>query len=356
MEKKKVFVIMPFQDQFFEVYETLKMQFNEHFDFSNANDEGNPQNILKDVVQPIYDADIVIADLTGLNPNVMYELGLAHSFNKKTIVITQDDLNTLPFDLKQYRAKDYSIHFKKFAELVEFLKRMLEGAVDGSVSFSNPVKDFLADEQIDDVDWFREKTNIHLESDDDKGFLDFLADIESDSEKLVKSINEIGDDIQAMSSGIIKSNKEIERVNKTGGNGSASFKRKEAKKISQLIDSFSTKLRKHNDENSELWDKLESNSLGLLENTIAANDSNKAGLVQYIKSLITLKSSASVSRPSVVGLKDAMNGALGLERSLNQSIRFVIQDLDTFIGFIDHLNTSIDKIVAKSRFVVGEIS
>ena len=87
MEKKKVFVIMPFQDQFFEVYEMLKMQFADSFEFTNAADEGNQQNILKDIVQPIYEADVVIADLTGLNPNVMYELGLAHSFNKKTITI-----------------------------------------------------------------------------------------------------------------------------------------------------------------------------------------------------------------------------------------------------------------------------
>ena len=356
MEKKKVFVIMPFQDQFFEVYETLKIQFTDHFDFSNANDEGNPQNILKDVVQPIYDADIVIADLTGLNPNVMYELGLAHSFNKKTIVITQDDLNSLPFDLKQYRAKDYSIHFKKFAELVEFLKRMLEGAVDGSISYSNPVKDFLTAEQIDTVEWFKEKPNIDLIPDGDKGILDFLADIESDSDKLVENINGIGDDIRAMEEGVTESSKEIDRVNKTGGNGSASFKRKEAKKISQLIDSFSTKLRKHNTENSELWDKLENNSLGLLENPIAANDENRDGLKKYIMSLISLRSAANESRPSVVRLKDAINGALGLERTLNQSIRFVIQDLDTFISFIDNLNQSIDKIVAKSRFVIGEIS
>ena len=122
MEKKKVFVIMPFQDQFFEVYEMLKMQFADSFEFTNAADEGNQQNILKDIVQPIYEADVVIADLTGLNPNVMYELGLAHSFNKKTITITQDELSTLPFDLKQYRAKDYSTHFKKFAELLDYLK------------------------------------------------------------------------------------------------------------------------------------------------------------------------------------------------------------------------------------------
>ena len=45
MEKKKVFVIMPFQDQFFEVYEMLKRQFEEKFEFSNANDEGNSQRV-----------------------------------------------------------------------------------------------------------------------------------------------------------------------------------------------------------------------------------------------------------------------------------------------------------------------
>ena len=160
MEKKKVFVIMPFQDQFFEVYEMLKMQFADSFEFTNAADEGNQQNILKDIVQPIYEADVVIADLTGLNPNVMYELGLAHSFNKKTITITQDELSTLPFDLKQYRAKDYSTHFKKFAELLDYLKINLNGAVDNSVIYGNPVKDFLESAGIRGVSWFAEKEAV----------------------------------------------------------------------------------------------------------------------------------------------------------------------------------------------------
>lgn len=113
MKKAKVFVIMPFTDEFFESYEMLKEHFENEFDFSHAGDEDNQQNILADIISPIYEADVVLADLTGLNPNVMYELGIAHSFNKKTIVITKDDLGKLPFDLKQYRAKDYSTHFKK---------------------------------------------------------------------------------------------------------------------------------------------------------------------------------------------------------------------------------------------------
>lgn len=81
MERSKVFVIMPFSDDFFESYEMLKEHFQDDFEFSHAGDEDNQQNILADIISPIYAADVILADLTGLNPNVMYELGLAHSFN-----------------------------------------------------------------------------------------------------------------------------------------------------------------------------------------------------------------------------------------------------------------------------------
>ena len=80
---------MPFKDDFFEVYEMLKVRFGENFEFTNAGDEGNQQNILKDIIQPIYEADVVIADLTGLNANVMYELGLAHCFILNLRVFTR---------------------------------------------------------------------------------------------------------------------------------------------------------------------------------------------------------------------------------------------------------------------------
>lgn len=93
MEKKKVFMIMPFEDKFFEVYEMLKRQFEKEFIFSHAGDEDNQQNILKDIIQAIYKADIIIADLTGLNANVFYELGVAHTLNKKVIIITEKYLH-----------------------------------------------------------------------------------------------------------------------------------------------------------------------------------------------------------------------------------------------------------------------
>ena len=356
MDKKKVFVIMPFQDEFFEMYEMLKIKFADRFEFSNAGDEANQQNILKDIIQPIYEADIIIADLTGLNANVMYELGLAHSFNKKTIVITKDDLSKLPFDLKQYRAKDYDTHFKKFAELLDYLEVNLMGAIDNSVSYSNPVKDFLTLEKIDDIQWFSEKPTIELDDDSDKGFLDFLADIESNTLALTDTINDMNNDMVEMNAGVTTSTAEIERVNKNKSSSTASFVRKESRKIAKYIDTFCFKLREHTKSISTLWDGIEKNTLGLLENKFATNSNNKAQLIVYLRSLHGLKTSITNNNFSMEGLKSSMENVLGMERSLNQSIRFVISDLSSYIVITERITNSIDKIIAKSKFVVGDIN
>lgn len=355
MEKPKIFMIMPFEDEFFEVYEMLKIEFEEQFDFTNAGEEGNQQNILKDIIQPIFEADIVIADLTGTNANVMYELGLAHAFNKKTIVITKDEMSDLPFDLKQYRAKDYTTHFKKFAELVEYLKINLAGAISGNVSYSNPVKDFLSLQKIEIKNWFDETLPIAIENSTDKGFLDFLADIEDDANKLSSNIEEMSKDMNNMSEGISKSTSEIERVNSAGGSGTASFIRKEAKKAAKYVDIFSSNLRSHNKTMSVLWDEIEKNTLGLLENKFASVGDNKSHLIKYLESLYTMKNAIDANKTSVEGLKNSMHNNIGLERSMNQAIRFVEGDLSTYLDITDRMSSSITKILEKSKFVVGAV-
>lgn len=77
------------------------------YDFSNAGDLDNQQSILQDIVIGIGNADVIIADVTGLNPNVFYELGLCHALDKKVILITQD-ISELPFDIRSYRVDEYT--------------------------------------------------------------------------------------------------------------------------------------------------------------------------------------------------------------------------------------------------------
>lgn len=355
MNKTKVFVIMPFSDEFFESYEMLKDHFDDNFEFSHAGDEDNQQNILADIIPPIYNADIVLADLTGLNPNVMYELGIAHSFNKKTIMITRDKLSSLPFDLKQYRAKDYSTHFKSFNDLISYLEKNLNGARDGSVIFNNPVGDFIDRSKISPEELFiKESVEIDI-PDGEKGFLDFLAEIEEDTEKMTTEINTMSLEMETMTCGMNECTKEIERVNKNGGNGTASFVRKQSKKAAGYIETFSKQLKNHNSSIIAYWSKIEKNTFGLLENNVASKSENRESLVNYIKALHSMETAVISSNESVQNLKETSLENLGIERSMNQAIRFLDADLSSYIEMTEQICKSIDRIIDKSKFIVGSI-
>lgn len=161
--------------------------------------------------------------------------------------------------------------------------------------------------------------------------------------------------MKEMSAGVTSSTAEIERVNKNGGSGTASFIRKESKKVAKYIDSFSSKLRGSNTSMSDLWDEIEKNTLGLLENNFASNEDNKVHLIEYLKSLYGMKSSITYSISSMEGLKTSMENTIGMERSLNQAVRFLISDISSYILIAERINASIDKIISKSKFVVGDI-
>ncbi|MEZ5815999.1 MAG: hypothetical protein R3D44_02830 [Hyphomicrobiaceae bacterium] len=65
-------------------------------------EEAGPGMINDDVVQSVLEADLVIADLTFLNPNVFYELGIRHAVEKPVIHLASADTR-LPFDNAGYR-------------------------------------------------------------------------------------------------------------------------------------------------------------------------------------------------------------------------------------------------------------
>jgi nucleoside 2-deoxyribosyltransferase len=63
----------------------------------------------------ILSADCVIADVSGSNPNVFYEVGLAHAFGKPVIFLTQDDPASAPVDIRQFEFIPYHLaHHKEF--------------------------------------------------------------------------------------------------------------------------------------------------------------------------------------------------------------------------------------------------
>ena len=141
--KPLAFVLMPFDADFDDVYSDLIAMplAKAGFEVRRADSLLNQRNILADVVTGIADADLIVADVTGLNPNVMYELGLAHGLGKRTVMITQT-LELLPFDLQPYRANEYSLNFKEAGRIAETLSEIALAVVSNNADFGNPVQDF----------------------------------------------------------------------------------------------------------------------------------------------------------------------------------------------------------------------
>lgn len=355
MSKPKVFMIMPFQDEYFEAYEMLKERFSNDFDFAHAGDDVNTQqNILKDIVQMIFDADVIIADLTDLNSNVFYELGVAHALNKKVIAITQN-ISQLPFDIKSYRATEYSVHFRRFDNLIKELDRYLRGAIDGTVAFGNPVTDFLSTVNASAIQKIYNQSTDVEDSIGEDGFIDFLADIEEKVQTLTDTISYMTDDLNTMTEGIEKGAKEIDRVQKTGGGNSAAFVRKVARKIAENINDFTIKLKDHNSVYFDLWPQIEKNCLSLLENKHIDTPENKESLISFLKSLNAMQQAAITSSAQTSGMMDSFKNSKGMQRALNQAINSLETDMKQFLEFMSQMNASIDRILDKSKFVVGTV-
>jgi tetratricopeptide (TPR) repeat protein len=140
-----IFVAMPFTEECTEMYEDVikPTLIGAGCEVMRADEFAQQQNIIKDILDYIVKADLVIADLTAKNPNVFYELGLAHAFLRPTLVITQDELDTLPFDLKSYRAHRYSLRHKDALILQAKLQEVVDLFNKGQLSAQNPVTDFL---------------------------------------------------------------------------------------------------------------------------------------------------------------------------------------------------------------------
>ena len=63
-------------------------------------DEDSQGHIHSQMLQRIYESIVAVADIRGLNANVFYELGVAHSSGCKTVVICDGDgLDRVPFDI-----------------------------------------------------------------------------------------------------------------------------------------------------------------------------------------------------------------------------------------------------------------
>lgn len=108
-DSREVFVLMPFEDKFQTIYYNVLKPVVESLGYSVSKADENLSigTVIEQIQQSIRGALLVVADVSGKNTNVFYELGYAHGIEQNVLIMTtnRDDV---PFDISHIRYFQYS--------------------------------------------------------------------------------------------------------------------------------------------------------------------------------------------------------------------------------------------------------
>ncbi len=130
LPKPFVFVLMPMKPEFDDIYKFgIKGAAEEVGAYAERLDEQIfTEGMLERIFNQISKADVIIADMTGRNPNVFYEVGYAHALGKITLLLTQK-ADDIPFDLKH---RQHTVYGGKIDTLRKELIERLRWAISES--------------------------------------------------------------------------------------------------------------------------------------------------------------------------------------------------------------------------------
>ncbi|MGI8991724.1 MAG: hypothetical protein ACR2I2_19350 [Bryobacteraceae bacterium] len=134
MRETLCFVVMPFRPELNYFFLYLKRYLEEKYRIRVERGDSNvlTKEILRKISEQISEASFLIADITGSNANVFFELGIAHERNKPVIFLTQDDPKDAPVDTRQFEFIKYELgrHEDFLAKLDNAVRNVLGSSLD----------------------------------------------------------------------------------------------------------------------------------------------------------------------------------------------------------------------------------
>jgi hypothetical protein len=175
-----------------------------------------PGEITEQVCRHLRDAYLVVADLSGANPNVMYELGLRHTTGKLTIQIGERD--KLPFDINMIR----TILFKRTeAGLVDARRKLAAAIAAGLEGGGDPVTATRVwfEQGVATVD--SSNNIVDAEDGDEPGFLEKLAESSEGMNSAIMTLQTIAEINNEINTLVTASAERMQVANKSGADPSA---------------------------------------------------------------------------------------------------------------------------------------
>ena len=351
-ETLTAFVIMDFDPEFDAIYSNLIRPSLEQagFEVNRADSLINQQNILKDIIRQIYRADLIVAELTALNPNVFYELGIAHALRKRTVLLTQS-VEDLPFDLRSYRVIAYSIRFDEIGKLGEALVEIAEKTKTDTIDFGNPVIDFLSTDESKNkqLEAVEPVPNIvsssHAEAEEEKGLWDFVVEGETAMQQATDIIKRLHEATREIGERMVSRTTEVELIKKSGIAGSSAKMYKLVELTASEIFAYSDKMESELPELHSDWETFSESVSGMIRTTKIKTPEDLAVVQQLREQLLTLSTIIVDSLNGTKGFRDSLSQLKGISKSMNRSSRKASSALDKVISEFEQANSYCIKVV-----------
>lgn len=168
---------MPFKDKFQDVYKLGIKETAAQLGIiaERVDEQIYAEGILERIYRQIELADIIIADMSGQNANVFYEVGYAHAKSKLCILLTSN-ADDIPFDLKHHRHIVYGESINSLRE------KLLEELVWAKGEIENIKKSRIK------VTLKRTEGELESEKYRAIGHIDFYIDLVNETEKVSTEI------------------------------------------------------------------------------------------------------------------------------------------------------------------------
>jgi hypothetical protein len=125
------FVVMPFRPElnYFYLYLQRYLKDKHGLKVERGDHQILTKAIMEKVRDQIVEADLLLGDVTSGNPNVFYEIGLAHAIGKPVIFLTQDPPANAPVDIRQFEFIHYDLqrHEEFLSKLDNAIKNIFVG-------------------------------------------------------------------------------------------------------------------------------------------------------------------------------------------------------------------------------------
>lgn len=147
------FVAMCFDTRLHHIYQKVVKPVVESYGFTclRADEISKVGIVMNQVQNSIDNANLFICDLTYENPNVFYELGVAHVLNKPSIMISQAPAN-IPFDVHHFRVIPYVDDKLGLLDLRDDLVKVIVNNFHLDQKIFKPRSSFSASASIDEID------------------------------------------------------------------------------------------------------------------------------------------------------------------------------------------------------------